>query len=47
MNRTYPKAVGYEQVNDSRPWYTKTGRLEFYRDEDEFIEAGENLPVHR
>ncbi len=47
MNRTYPKAVGYEQVTDSRPWFTRTGRLEFYRDEDEFIEAGENLPVHR
>jgi nitrate reductase alpha subunit len=45
--RTYPKAVGYEQVHDGRPWYTKSGRLEFYRDEDEFIEAGENLPVHR
>ncbi|HEY6004835.1 MAG TPA: molybdopterin-dependent oxidoreductase [Anaeromyxobacter sp.] len=47
MNRTYPKAVGWEQVHESRPWYTKSGRLEFYRDEDEFIEAGENLPVHR
>ena len=47
MNRTYPKAVGYEQVEDSRPWYTKTGRMEFYREEDEFIEAGENLAVHR
>ena len=47
MNRTYPKAVGWEQVAESRPWYTKSGRLEFYRDEDEFIEAGENLPVHR
>ncbi|HXH28962.1 MAG TPA: molybdopterin oxidoreductase, partial [Candidatus Polarisedimenticolia bacterium] len=47
MNRTYPKAVGYEQVAESRPWYTKTGRLEFYREEREFIEAGENLPVHR
>ncbi len=47
LARTYPKAVGYEQVHDSRPWYTKSGRLEFYRDEDEFIEAGENLPVHR
>jgi nitrate reductase alpha subunit len=47
MNRTYPKAVGYEQVHDSRPWYTKSGRLELYREEDEFIEAGENLPVHR
>ncbi len=47
LNRTYPKSVGYEQTNDGRPWYTKSGRLEFYRDEDEFIEAGENLPVHR
>ena len=47
MNRTYPKSVGYEQIEDSRPWYTKTGRLEFYREEDEFVAAGENLPVHR
>ncbi len=47
MTRTNPKSVGYEQVADSRPWYTKTGRLEFYREEDEFVEAGENLPVHR
>jgi nitrate reductase / nitrite oxidoreductase, alpha subunit len=47
QSRTSPKVVGWEQVMDSRPWYTKSGRLEFYRDEDEFIEAGENLPVHR
>ncbi len=47
QSRTSPKAVGYEQVVDSKPWYTKTGRLEFYRGEDEFIAAGENLPVHR
>jgi len=47
QSRTSPKSVGYEQVVDSRPWYTKTGRLEFYRGEDEFIAAGENLPVHR
>jgi len=47
MSRTYPKTVGYEQVAESVPWYTKTGRLEFYREEKEFIEAGENLPVHR
>ncbi len=46
-SRTTPKAVGYEQLADSRPWYTKSGRLEFYREEDEFIAAGENLPVHR
>jgi nitrate reductase alpha subunit len=47
QSRTTPKAVGYDQVTDSVPWYTKSGRLEFYREEDEFIEAGENLPVHR
>jgi len=46
-SRTTPKVVGYEQIQDSRPWYTKSGRLEFYREENEFIEAGENLPVHR
>lgn len=46
-SRTTPKVVGYEQITDSRPWYTKSGRLESYREEDEFIEAGENLPVHR
>jgi nitrate reductase / nitrite oxidoreductase, alpha subunit len=46
-SRTSPKAVGYDQLTDSTPWYTKSGRLEFYREEDEFIEAGENLPVHR
>jgi nitrate reductase alpha subunit len=47
QSRTTPKVVGYEQVVDSRPWYTKSGRLEFYREEPEFIAAGENLPVHR
>jgi nitrate reductase alpha subunit len=46
-SRTTPKCVGYDQVADSMPWYTKSGRLEFYREEDEFIAAGENLPVHR
>lgn len=46
-SRTTPKNVGYDQITDSTPWYTKSGRLEFYREEDEFIEAGENLPVHR
>ncbi len=47
MMRTTPKIVGWEQTNESKPWYTKTGRLEFYRDEDEFIEYGENMPLHR
>lgn len=47
MLRTYPKVVGWEQTQESKPWYTKTGRVEFYRDEAEFIEHGENLPVYR
>jgi nitrate reductase alpha subunit len=46
-SRTTPKAVGFDQLTDSTPWYTKSGRLEMYREENEFIEAGENLPVHR
>ncbi|MFV0389664.1 MAG: molybdopterin-dependent oxidoreductase [Pyrinomonadaceae bacterium] len=46
-NRTNPKSVGFDQLEDATPWYTKSGRLELYREEDEFIEAGENLPVHR
>lgn len=45
--RTYPKVPGWEQTNEDKPWYTKTGRLEFYREEPEFIEHGENLPVYR
>jgi len=45
--RTYPKVIGWEQTQESRPWYTRTGRLEFYRDEDEFIEYGENLSIYR
>ncbi len=47
MTRTYPKVGGWEQVNEDRPWYTKSGRLEFYREEPEFVASGENLPVHR
>jgi nitrate reductase alpha subunit len=47
MTRTSPRIVGWEQTNESKPWYNRTGRLEFYREEDEFIEYGENLPVHR
>ncbi|MCC7078312.1 MAG: molybdopterin-dependent oxidoreductase [Acidimicrobiia bacterium] len=47
MTRTSPRIIGWEQRQESKPWYNKTGRLEFYRDEDGFIEYGENLPVHR
>lgn len=45
--RTYPRQVGWEQRNESKPWYNRTGRLEFYRDEPEWLEYGENLPVFR
>jgi len=47
MTRFYPKFIGYDQTVDGKPWYTKTGRLEFYREEDTFIDMGENLIVHR
>jgi nitrate reductase alpha subunit len=45
--RTYPKIGGWEQAAEGKPWYTKTGRLELYREEPEFLEAGENMVVHR
>jgi nitrate reductase / nitrite oxidoreductase, alpha subunit len=45
--RTYPRTFSWEQVHESKPWYTKTGRLEFYRPEPEFLEAGENIIVYR
>lgn len=47
MTRTYPKFMGHEQSVEKEAHYTKSGRMEFYRDEDEFIEYGENIPVHR
>jgi nitrate reductase alpha subunit len=45
--RTYPKVGAWEQGNEDKPWYTKTGRLEFYREEQEFLDSGENVVVHR
>jgi nitrate reductase alpha subunit len=45
--RTYPRISSYEQAKGEQPWHTKSGRLEFYRHEPEFIEAGENLLVYR
>lgn len=45
--RTYPRITGFEQIHESVPFYNKTGRLEFYREEDTFIKEGENLIVHR
>ena len=45
--RTYPRVSFYEQVYDSIPFYTDTGRLCAYTDIPEAIEYGENLVVHR
>jgi nitrate reductase / nitrite oxidoreductase, alpha subunit len=46
-NRTYPRLGSWEQVNEDKPWYTKSGRMEFYRHEKEWIEHGENMVVYR
>ncbi len=46
-SRTYPRVSSYEQARGEHPWHTKSGRLEFYRPEPEFIDSGENLVVHR
>jgi len=47
MSTTYPKKVGTRQVEDGLPWYTRSGRLEFFREEETWTRVGENLPVHR
>lgn len=47
-NRTYPRASSYEQsTKQEKPWDTKSGRLEFYRPETEFIDSGENMIIYR
>lgn len=45
--RTYPRASSFEQAKSEQPWHTRSGRLEFYRPETEFIDSGENLVVYR
>jgi nitrate reductase alpha subunit len=45
--RTYPRVPFWEQVHDSIPFYTDSGRLHSYCDLPEAIEYGENLCVHR
>ncbi|MEZ5445937.1 MAG: molybdopterin-dependent oxidoreductase [Gammaproteobacteria bacterium] len=45
--RTYPRVSFYEQVHDSIPFYTDTGRMNAYADLPEAIEYGENLVSHR
>ncbi|MCZ7536579.1 MAG: molybdopterin-dependent oxidoreductase [Acidimicrobiia bacterium] len=45
--RTYPRIPFWEQINDSLPFYTDTGRMHAYCDIPEAIDYGENLIVHR
>ncbi|MCC6278908.1 MAG: molybdopterin-dependent oxidoreductase [Oligoflexia bacterium] len=45
--RTYPRSSSFEQARGENPWHTKSGRLEFYRFEPEFIEHGENMVIYR
>lgn len=47
MTRTYPRTTGWEQSHESKPWYTKSGRIELYRGEPEWVDSGESLPVYR
>ncbi|MFQ5602731.1 MAG: molybdopterin-dependent oxidoreductase [bacterium] len=47
MFRTYPRIPFYEQVKDSQPFHTDTGRMHAYSDIPEAIEYGENFIVHR
>jgi nitrate reductase alpha subunit len=45
--RTYPRVPYWEQVHDSLPFHTDTGRMNSYVDIPEAIEYGENFVVHR
>ena len=45
--RTYPRIAFWEQIHDSVPFYTDTGRLNGYCDIPEAIEYGENIISHR
>ena len=47
MTRTYPRHPFWEEVNESKPMWTRSGRFENYRIEPEAIEYGENFVVHR
>ncbi|MCB9719798.1 MAG: molybdopterin-dependent oxidoreductase [Candidatus Omnitrophica bacterium] len=45
--RTYPRIPFWEQVHESQPFYTDTGRMHAYTDVPEAIDYGENFIVHR
>jgi nitrate reductase / nitrite oxidoreductase, alpha subunit len=45
--RTYPRVPFWEQVEESQPFFTDTGRMHAYADVPEAIAYGENFVVHR
>jgi nitrate reductase alpha subunit len=45
--RTYPRIPFHEQITESIPFFTDTGRLNSYCDIPEALEYGENFVVHR
>ncbi len=45
--RTYPRIPFWEQVHESVPFFTDTGRMNSYCDIPEAIEYGENVISHR
>ena len=47
MVRTYPRHPFWEETNESKPMWTRSGRYENYRIEPEAIEYGENFISHR
>ncbi|HLF18705.1 MAG TPA: molybdopterin-dependent oxidoreductase [Candidatus Omnitrophota bacterium] len=47
LYRTYPRIPFWEQIHESQPFYTDTGRLHAYTDVPEAVEYGENFIVHR
>lgn len=44
--KTYPRIPFYTQVHDDRPFYTKTGRMEFHKEEDRLIQLGRDDLQH-
>jgi len=44
--KTYPRVPFYGQVHEDRPFYTKTGRMEFHKEEDRLQELGRDDLVH-
>jgi nitrate reductase alpha subunit len=45
--RTYPRVPFWEQIQESQPFFTDTGRLHAYSDDPTALACGENFIVHR